>query len=124
MYNLNSLLPAGASLNLSRATDINDHGQIVGTGYTSDGHERAFLLTDDDGIFANGGAVVTDLGFDGASRDYLPYRVNNSRQVIGVVGDSGNPYSNGRGFLYDHGVLTLTLPKAEEAKPEEAKDEA
>jgi len=41
---LNGLIPAGARWLLTEARDINDSGQIVGTGIF-DGQVRAFLLT-------------------------------------------------------------------------------
>jgi probable HAF family extracellular repeat protein len=41
---LNRLIPAGAGWLLTEARDINDSGQIVGTGVV-DGRVRAFLLT-------------------------------------------------------------------------------
>lgn len=44
MRDLNALIPAGSGWVLNVATDINAHGQIVGTGRLN-GQERAFLLT-------------------------------------------------------------------------------
>ena len=41
---LNALIPRGSGWTLTEARDINDTGQIVGTGVV-DGHTRAFLLT-------------------------------------------------------------------------------
>lgn len=41
---LNALIPRGSGWILTEARDINDAGQIVGTGVV-DGHTRAFLLT-------------------------------------------------------------------------------
>jgi probable HAF family extracellular repeat protein len=46
MTDLNSLMPAGSGWVLTRATAINDAGQIAGTGLL-DGQVRAFLLTPD-----------------------------------------------------------------------------
>jgi hypothetical protein len=40
---LNTVLPAGSGWDLGAAFDINDHGQIVGTG-THDGAPRGFLM--------------------------------------------------------------------------------
>jgi probable HAF family extracellular repeat protein len=45
MVDLNTLLPAGSGWTLTAATDINNSGQIVGTGINSLGEERAFLMT-------------------------------------------------------------------------------
>jgi probable HAF family extracellular repeat protein len=44
MIDLNTLLPGGSGWVLHEANDINDNGQIVGTGL-HDGTERAFRLT-------------------------------------------------------------------------------
>lgn len=44
MLDLNALVPAGSGWVLNVATDINAHGQIVGTGRLN-GQERGFLLT-------------------------------------------------------------------------------
>ena len=44
MRDLNLLIPAGSGWVLNAATDINAHGQIVGTGMLN-GRERGFLLT-------------------------------------------------------------------------------
>ena len=41
---LNTLLPANSGWTLTEARDINDRGQIVGTGFLN-GRQRAFLLT-------------------------------------------------------------------------------
>ena len=43
LYDLNDLIPEESGWILERATDINDRGQIVGTGLL-DGQQRAFLL--------------------------------------------------------------------------------
>ena len=44
MQDLNNLIPANSGWLLSKAEDVNDAGQIVGTGL-KDGQPRAFLLT-------------------------------------------------------------------------------
>ncbi|GLY71119.1 DUF3466 family protein [Amycolatopsis taiwanensis] len=45
MYDLNDLIPPGSGWELWKASDINDKGQIVGSGYKSSGQYGAFLLT-------------------------------------------------------------------------------
>jgi probable HAF family extracellular repeat protein len=90
MYFLNDLLPAGTPLALAAAMDINEHGQIVGVAYGSGPGAHYFLLSDDDGIYANGGAVLTDLG---TQSNWQRARLNNSGQVI-----AGN-------FLYSAGAV-------------------
>jgi probable HAF family extracellular repeat protein len=89
MYLLNDLLPAGTTLGLAAAMDINDLGQIAGVAYDSGPGTHFFLLSDDDGIYANGGAVLTDLG---TQSHWQRARLNNSGQVI-----AGN-------FLYSDGA--------------------
>jgi probable HAF family extracellular repeat protein len=44
MFDLNDLIPFDAGWELLSASDINDHGQIVGVGITG-GERHAFLLT-------------------------------------------------------------------------------
>lgn len=44
LYNLNSLIPANSGWTLEEALDINNQGQIVGTGLFN-GEERTFLAT-------------------------------------------------------------------------------
>jgi probable HAF family extracellular repeat protein len=45
LLDLNGLLPVGSGWTLTDAIDINDLGQIVGRGITSDGDTHAFLMT-------------------------------------------------------------------------------
>ena len=63
MYDLNALLPANSGwvTQALYGIDINDNGQIAGTGLFN-GVQRAFLISDNDGIFANGGSTITNLG--------------------------------------------------------------
>jgi probable HAF family extracellular repeat protein len=77
-YDLQNLVPTGTAMQLNHAEGINDYGQIVGIGSLNRQLHR-FLLSDDDGIFANGGAVLTDLG---TQYPYSPARINNAGQVI------------------------------------------
>ena len=44
MENLNDYLPAGSGWSLTYARDINDQGQIVGSGYNPGGYDHAFLM--------------------------------------------------------------------------------
>ena len=44
LIDLNTLLPRNSGWLLTEARDINDHGQIAGSGILN-GHQRAFLLT-------------------------------------------------------------------------------
>lgn len=104
MYDLNSFLPASSGWELIGATgyiDINDVGQIVGRGQIN-GQNHAFRLTDNDGIFANGGAAIIDLGTLGGPQAGAA-GVNGSGQVVGWsnVAD-GSPHA----FRYSGGALT------------------
>jgi probable HAF family extracellular repeat protein len=97
-HDLNDFLPAGSNVHLTLAQDINNHGQIVARG-TVNGQGRRFVLTDDDGIYANGGAALTDLGtldINAASR------INNAGQVTGgrYLFSGGNVTNLGF-FAYD-----------------------
>lgn len=56
LRNLNNLLPTGTGWTLIRATDINNHGSIVGFGTNGSAQERAFLLTPTCGV--SGGASM------------------------------------------------------------------
>jgi probable HAF family extracellular repeat protein len=44
MFDLNALIPPGASLHLQWARDINDRGEIAGFGVDASGNEHAYLL--------------------------------------------------------------------------------
>src|SRR5438876_8346327 len=44
IFDLNTLIPPGASLHLQWARDINDRGEIAGTGLDVDDNSHAFLL--------------------------------------------------------------------------------
>ena len=103
MYDLNSLLTDVQGVRVYRAFNINDNHQIVAEGTIAApwGDEwHPFLLTDDDGVWANGGAVLTDLpvwmGY-GEGRG-----LNNSGQVVGQTNDAEG-WSNAT--LYIHGDM-------------------
>ena len=78
----------------SRATAINDAGQIVGISGTCSDPTHAFLWAD---------GVMTDLGsLPGTVRTY-PSDINNAGQIVGTGRDaSWNPYA----FLWEDGVMT------------------
>jgi len=76
LYDLNNLIPANSGWVLTVASDINNNGQIVGSGIHN-GQSSAFLLTDPNGVFADGGARLTDLGALG------PTAINDAGQVVG-----------------------------------------
>ncbi len=58
MRDLNNLIPAGSGWTLTRATDINDDGTIVGWGTNGSSQVRAFLLSPTCRI--DGGAAAVD----------------------------------------------------------------
>lgn len=108
LCDLNSLLPAGSTAHLAHAYDINDSKQILAMGTLGSpwGREtRPFLLTDDDGSFANGGAVLTELPVWSGYADAR--RLNNAGQAVGYSFDAeGWSYAlifDSAGFISDLG---------------------
>ncbi len=61
--------------NDSRATSINDRGQVVGISTTTSGEYRAFLWQD---------GIMTDLGTDSDGGVGEPTAINNQGQVVGI----------------------------------------
>jgi probable HAF family extracellular repeat protein len=102
MYDLDALLPANSGwMTKFDSIDINDTGQIAGTGLLN-GVQRAFLISDNDGTFANGGLTISNLGTLGGSASE-GYGINKSGQV---VGDSGTKDGRSHAFRYSTGVMT------------------
>lgn len=83
-------LPGGTG---SRAVDINDSGQIIGSSYRYSSSERAFLYSN--GQMTDLGALFVDNDDFSLSR---AYSINNSGQIVG--------FSNGNAFLYEDGKMT------------------
>jgi probable HAF family extracellular repeat protein len=102
MYDLDTLLPANSGWATEfYGLDINDNGQIAGTGLFN-GVQRAFLISDNDGIFANGGLTITNLGTLGGGSSQGS-GINSSGQVVGWSNvATGNPHA----FRYSAGVMT------------------
>lgn len=102
MYDLDTLLPANSGwVTQFYGIDINDSGQIAGTGLFN-GVQRAFLISDNDGIFANGGLTITNLGTLGGGSSQ-GYGINSSGQVVGWSNvANGSPQA----FRYSAGVMT------------------
>jgi probable HAF family extracellular repeat protein len=95
MYDLDALLPANSGwVTQFYGLDINDNGQIAGMGLFN-GVQHPFLISDPDGIFANGGATITNLGVFSAEG------INDLGQVTGSV---ASPLGN-HACLYSGGVL-------------------
>jgi probable HAF family extracellular repeat protein len=91
----------------SRAEDVNDHGQVVGTAQAPEGHSHA-VMWDADG-------TVHDLGTLGG-RYSSASAINNRGQVVGVA---TNASERGRGFIWSErdGMVDLGLPASEFAEP-------
>jgi probable HAF family extracellular repeat protein len=103
IYDLNALLPANSGWVISglETNAINDNGQIVGQGVIN-GHQHAFRMSDNDGVFANGGAVITDLGtLGGPNSDGLA--INN---LVQAVGWSNTSAGSGHAFRFSGGAMT------------------
>ncbi|MCP9440510.1 MAG: hypothetical protein NHB36_11550, partial [Nitrospira sp.] len=81
----------------SRATGINNHGQVVGVAENASGDERAFLWTS--------GSGMVDLGTLGGDWS-LASGINNHGQVVGVA---ENASGNRRAFLWtsESGMVDL-----------------
>jgi probable HAF family extracellular repeat protein len=102
MYDLDALLPANSGWATKFDTiDINDNRQIAGTGLFN-GVQRAFLISDNDGTFANGGLTITNLGTLAAGSSSGD-AINNLGQVVGWSNvANGNPHA----FRYSGGMMT------------------
>lgn len=90
-----TILPNVAGFSSSRAKDINDSGQIVGTSYKPSGATTGF-------IYSNG--ALNDFG----NASYTS-GINNSGQVVGAARAHGFLYSNG--ILTDIGALKTSRPE-------------
>ncbi len=82
--------------------DVNDNGQIAGTGYLN-GLQRAFLITDNDGTYGNGGAVITNLGVLPSGHHSSADGINSAGKVVGY---SSAKWGELHAFLYSGGVMT------------------
>ena len=106
MYDLDALLPANSGwvTQALSGIDINDNRQIGGTGLFN-GLQRAFLITDTDGTFANGGLTITNLGTlaDGYSS---ASDMNNLGQVVGSSYAGAASSGNTHAVRYSAGVVT------------------
>lgn len=76
MRDLNTLIPAGSGWELREAYDINDKGQIVGTGINPAGQNHGFLLTR-----------------SSAARLSLPARQPNGGFRFALLGEAGRSYT-------------------------------
>ena len=106
MYDLDALLPANSGwvTQALYGIDINDNKQIAGTGMFN-GQQRAFLITDNDGTFANGGLTITNLGaLAGGSSGAAG--INNLGQVVGSS-SAGPAYAgNWHAVRFSGGAVT------------------
>lgn len=104
MVDLNALLPAGSGWTLHTANGINDAGQITGTGETSPGSLRGYILKLPP---AGGSASIVDIGTMPGGTAAESFAINSSGQVVGR-GDTTNPAGGtyNRAFLYSSGTMT------------------
>jgi probable HAF family extracellular repeat protein len=80
----------------SWATDINEHGQIVGSSDTPSGLRRAFLWQD--GAMIDLGSLVSAADTEYGDRSLVANAINNCGQVVGE--DSRLGYPLGRAMLW------------------------
>lgn len=106
MYDLDALIPANSGwvTQALYGIDINDNGQIAGTGLFN-GEQRAFLISDSDAIFANGGLTITNLGtlvggYSSAAD------MNSLGQVVGTSYAGAANAGNSHAVRYSGGVVT------------------
>jgi probable HAF family extracellular repeat protein len=106
MYDLNALLPASSGwvTQALNGIDINDNRQIAGTGLFN-GLQRAFLITDNDGTFANGGLTITNLGTLAGGYSSAA-DMNNLGQVVGSSYAGAAYAGNSHAVRYSGGVVT------------------
>jgi probable HAF family extracellular repeat protein len=103
MYDLNALLPANSGWErVVAANDINDNSQIVGWG-VKNGQTHAFLVSDPDGIYGNGGALIVDLGTLSGGYSSYAHAINTFGQV---AGESTQRQGDVHAFLYSAGSMT------------------
>jgi probable HAF family extracellular repeat protein len=76
------------NLGTGDAFSINDLGQVVGAGVTSDGHAQGFLYND---------GSVTTFGSNSAANG-----INNSGQIVGFAGNQAFLYSSGTMQYYQY----------------------
>lgn len=93
---LNDLIPPTSGWELKRAADINDVGQIVGTGNLNGGEHHAFLWENN---------TVTDLGTLGGYAS-AAWGINNLGQVVGISIVPGGPNWIISAFIWEDGVMT------------------
>jgi probable HAF family extracellular repeat protein len=104
MHDLNHFLPAGSGWQrLGEANDINDSGQIVGWGVLN-GQFHAFRASDPDGVYANGGLTIVDLGTLPGGRSSAGAAINSNGQTVGAseIRQSGVVHA----FLHANGMMT------------------
>ncbi len=92
MVDLNTMLPAGTGWHLRVANDINDQGQVVGTGENAKGIRYAFLYTPAD-LTEDGIASVIELGVIGAGDQHSTAQsINGKGEVCGWTQDVDGVY--------------------------------
>src|ERR1035437_9582087 len=82
---LNSLLPEHSGWLLTRATAINDNGDIAGIG-THEGHEAAFLLQLGEPVASIGGSPLVALPETGTATEEFQVTLNHASNEVVKVG--------------------------------------
>lgn len=90
IVDLNSLIPPGSGLQLKSATNINDRGEIAGTGVLVNGDQHAFLLIPCDDYHAD----VEGCDYTRVDADVPP-----SRPVVGTTVKPSSLLLQGKGRL-------------------------
>jgi len=97
LVNLNDLLPSGSEWRLDLASDINDHGQVVGCGQIG-GPTVGFIFDVDDS-----GAVESLAPLRSQWNTAPGYRLNNFGQVVGWIHNLNGPGTGA--YVWDRGTL-------------------
>jgi probable HAF family extracellular repeat protein len=83
---------------LTGAAGINNHGDIVGFYQDPDLHSHGFLKEDD---------IWTPIDIPGGIGGTQAFGINDAGQIVGIVFTQTTGPEGNRGFVYDHGQITI-----------------